>query len=234
MRRPVARCPARVRPPVRRRHRLRWRAPGSQGITVRALAWIDRGRPGAAFATAQWVDANDKPALGVDGFAGADHPFPPSPARGCAWEAACASGDIPVRIKMALSPAALSVPRFRMPCAHPTGAPPRLIGNGEGRSTQRVPGGMNSAMAIRRKLSDGPSSSLLVLPVMPKRHTVMRVVRGSRSPSPPRPWPASARAVVCFAGHRLAAWPRQWPIAAPTVPLRSFAASRWAWGCRRR
>jgi len=61
--------------------------------------------------------------------------------------AACASGERPVTISTALSRAALSAPQVSYATRAPCSSPPRFIGNGEGRSNQRVPGGMNSVMS---------------------------------------------------------------------------------------
>ena len=63
-------------------------------------------------------------------------------------EAAWASGERPVRISTALSPAAFSVPQVSKATRPPRSSPPRFITKGEGRSIQRVAGGMNSV--IRR------------------------------------------------------------------------------------
>ena len=62
------------------------------------------------------------------------------------WLAACASGDRPVTMRMALPPSASSLPQVSKAMRAPCRAPPRFIGNGEGRSVKRVPGGMNSVM----------------------------------------------------------------------------------------
>src|SRR5262249_13530166 len=51
-----------------------------------------------------------------------------------AFDAACALGDSPVRMKTALSRAALSVPQVSYARRAPVSAPPRFIANGEGRS----------------------------------------------------------------------------------------------------
>ena len=59
-----------------------------------------------------------------------------------AFAAACASGDSPVRIRIALSRAALSVPHVSYASFAPMSAPPRRIGNGEGRSKKRVASAM--------------------------------------------------------------------------------------------
>ena len=47
---------------------------------------------------------------------------------------------------MLLSPAVFGVPQVSYAMRAPCSAPPRFIGNGEGRSMKRVPGGMYSVM----------------------------------------------------------------------------------------
>src|SRR5579871_2543856 len=61
-----------------------------------------------------------------------------------AFDAACAPGERPVRTKIALSRAALSVPQVSYASRAPVSAPPRFIRNGEDRSKNRVASGMRA------------------------------------------------------------------------------------------
>src|SRR6185369_13068114 len=57
-------------------------------------------------------------------------------------DAACALGDRPVSMKIALSRAGVSVPHVSYASRAPVSAPPRFIGNGEGRSKYFLASGM--------------------------------------------------------------------------------------------